>query len=607
MVHSHNSVNRASCITMCLCKFLCVPSKAAILIIIWTATVGMLYNFLLRIAVALTYSNTQPGVSISLFDSLTYATLAIIMMFYPLSGFIADVYCGRLRTVFISFCLIFCCMILFCLMELIITLCLPHFVILKHDGISLLVNSSPGILVILLILLSLLVFVIALMGYQANFIQLGLDQLFEASSHHLSLFIHYATWSFHLGVVVVTVMSTLNCVHIKSRDISLVTTALLSFLIILFILLLVSCCKYHWFSTNTGYHNPYKTVYKVLLFARKYNYPLRRSAFTYCDKYIPSRLDFAKERFGGPFPTEKVENVKTFLRILTTLFAIGPVFMLEVPASYFVFPLFSLHTLHHYEILWRNFHFCESSHIWETLTGSGAMMAVFSNVICFPIYLWIVFSLFRNKMPKTLTRLGIGIVVCLLGVTTLLLVDVVGHALNINRATNQTQCMFQVTLTNDRNVTLFYSSLDMHWAVLIVPSLLLQIGPLLIIATVLEFISAQSPQSMKGLLVGVFFAIRGLFQFLNTIVIIPLSLKHPWASGEMLENPPVTNCGFVYLLFTCVAGLIGLVLFFVAAKKYKYRERNEGLFCQQDVEEIYDRYITQAATDVNQFSDDSSD
>ena len=84
---------------MRLCKSLCVPSKGAILIIIWTATVGMLYNFLLSIAVVLTYNNTPVGVSISLFDSVTYAILAIIMMFYPLSGFIADVYCGRLRTV----------------------------------------------------------------------------------------------------------------------------------------------------------------------------------------------------------------------------------------------------------------------------------------------------------------------------------------------------------------------------------------------------------------------------------------------------------------------------------------------------------------------------
>ena len=107
---------------------------------------------------------------------------------------------------------------------------------------------------------------------------------------------------------------------------------------------------------------------------------------------------------------------------------------------------------------------------------------------------------------------------------------------------------------------------------------------------------------MKGLLVGVFFAIRGLFQFLNSIIIIPFSLKHPWASGKMIENPPVTNCGFAYLLFTCVVGLIGFVLFLVAAKKYKYRKRNEGLFCQQAVEEIYDRYITQAAAD-DEYSD----
>ena len=45
------------------------------------------------------------------------------------------------------------------------------------------------------------------------------------------------------------------------------------------------------------------------------------------------------------------------------------------------------------------------------------------------------------------------------------------------------------------------------------------------------------------LLVGVFFAIRGFFQFLNSIAIIPLSLKQPWASREMIEHTPVTKCG----------------------------------------------------------------
>ena len=576
---------------MRLCKLLCVPSKAAILIIIWTATVGMLYSFVLLIAVAMTCSYIRPGVSISIFDSITYATLAIIMMFYPLSGFIADVYCGRLRTVIVSLCLLFCNVIVLCITDLIYILYPPHHKLLEYKGLSLLVNSFPGVL---LFLTSLLLFVIGMTGYQANFIQLGLDQLFEAPSHHLTLYIHYATWSFHLGAVVVAVLISINwCNHIMHTNI-FIAINLSILLLILFLVLLVSCCKYHWFSTNTGRHNPYKTVCKVLRFARKHKYPLRRSAFTFCDKYIPSRLDFAKERFGGPFPTEKVENVKTFLRILIILFAIGPVFMLEVPASYFIFPIFSLHILNHHNISWKKFHFCESKHAWETFTSNGAMMVVFSNIIWFPIYLWIIFSWFHNRMPRTFTRLGIGIVVCLLGVTSMLIIDTTGHALNTNGATNQTQCMFQ--MTRNLNAMLSYSSLDMHWAVLVVPSLFLQTGPLLVIATVLEFISAQSPQSMKGLLVGVFFAIRGLFQFLNSITIIPLSLKRPWASGEMLENPPVTNCGFVYLLFTCVAGLIGLVLFLAAARRYKYRERNEGLFSQQDVEEICDRYITQAAT-----------
>ena len=92
------------------------------------------------------------------------------------------------------------------------------------------------------------------------------------------------------------------------------------------------------------------------------------------------------------------------------------------------------------------------------------------------------------------------------------------------------------------------------------------------------------------------FAIRDLFQFLNSIIIFPLSLKQPWASGEMIDHPPVTNCGFIYLLLISVTGLIGLILFSLAAKRYKYRTRDEGSFRQQDVEEVYDRYIEQAET-----------
>ena len=57
-----------------------------------------------------------------------------------------------------------------------------------------------------------------------------------------------------------------------------------------------------------------------------------------------------------------------------------------------------------------------------------------------------------------------------------------------------------------------------------------------------------------------------------------------------------------------MAGVVGLFLFSVAAKKYRYRERDEGLFRQQDVEDIYERYITQeSVSSDNSFLDDTTD
>ena len=59
-----------------------------------------------------------------------------------------------------------------------------------------------------------------------------------------------------------------------------------------------------------------KTIYQVLKFAAKHKSPLNRSALTYWEEDIPSRLDLGKSRYGGPFTTEQVEDVKTFFKIV---------------------------------------------------------------------------------------------------------------------------------------------------------------------------------------------------------------------------------------------------------------------------------------------------
>ena len=59
--------------------------------------------------------------------------------------------------------------------------------------------------------------------------------------------------------------------------------------------------------------NPIKLIIQVLNYTRKHSYPEKRSAFTYIDEEQPARMDYGKEKFGGPFTEEEVEDVKTVL------------------------------------------------------------------------------------------------------------------------------------------------------------------------------------------------------------------------------------------------------------------------------------------------------
>ena len=572
-------------------QHVCIPSKAAILILLWTAIVGIMYYLIFEFSAGHLLIDPHSHLLSNLQDALSYAILAFIMMFYPLSGFIADVCCGRLKTVVVSLVFLLFSYISALLCWFVLAN-IEHHLSLNHISLQRILVSTFGTIAVIS-------FIVGIVGYQANFIQLGLDHLFEAPSRYLGLFIHYAVWTFQLGsLLLILILPIMLCLGKMEKNI-VFAPPITTFTLFYIVLLCVSIWKRRWFYSEPGRDNPYKTVYDVIRFVKNHKHPLQRSAFTYSDNYIPSRLDFAKERYGGPFSTEQVENVKTFFRILLVLFAVGPVFSMEVLESSFLFPVIGAHILKHVIIIE---HSCPRHHVLKLILEIGGVKNITSTMILFPVYIWMVFYLLRKKVPKLFLRLGVGIVICLLGVVSLLIVDILGHSVNRGADTNQTQCMFHMSLTHNSTVLTYPALNNIHWAVLIPPNLFLGIGVLIVIATTLEFISAQSPQSMKGLLVGVFFAIRGLFQFLNTIIIIPLSLKKPWASREMIEHPPVINCGFVYLLVTSVTGLIGLILFSVAAKRYKYRRRDEGWFSQHDVEEIYDRYLPQAAVD-----DSSSD
>ena len=79
-----------------------MPSKSAILILLWTAIAGMMYHTIIALFALSVFTAPLPEIILSTFAPLPYALMAVVMMFYLLSGFAADVCCGRLRMVVIS-------------------------------------------------------------------------------------------------------------------------------------------------------------------------------------------------------------------------------------------------------------------------------------------------------------------------------------------------------------------------------------------------------------------------------------------------------------------------------------------------------------------------
>lgn len=582
-----NSVNairqEKKCHQICLYFDICVKSKATFLLLTWSVLIGAIYVSLLNSFSVMGYVvNKNTHYRAIIWTVLgAYASLALVRMIYPLSGFLADTYCGRYRAIAISFIIL-----------LVATLGLSISAIMSYVTDFQFSSAKTAAPFSILVGISILLITAGLAGYQANIIQFGLDQLLEAPSKHLGLFIHWLMWTHTLGAFVIHILFAMYPCHRSDEDhfkkpwtYTLASLPIIYFVAMMF-LLPFTCYHHNWFYTEPGRSNPYKTVFKVLNFARKNKYPLRRSAFTYCDDERPHRIDFGKERYGGPFTTEQVENVKSFLRIVVVLLTLGPVFVLEVPASYYIFPIFALHISSSLEL--QNLS-CESIPRWVILESGGLGYIV--SILFLPIYIWVIYSLLQRRIPKILYRLWFAFLTALLGVVSLLVIDLIGHIVYHQKSHGRSDgsCVF----SNDIEMadTSNFTTLDIPSALNVIPSLLLNPPFLLIEITAFEFISAQSPLSMKGLLVGIYFSIKGVFQCLSAIAVVPFALNRIWV--DTIKTPPVTNCGFGYLLLTIITATTGLVIFSVVVKRYRYRQRDERPYDQRFAEQYYQRCISE--------------
>ena len=246
--------------------------------------------------------------------------------FYAVAGFIADVYTGRCRMILISLILLTVGYVLL----------VASFILGGQSSVHHLTIVNI-IRVVSFILIS-----AGGGGFEATIIPFGVDQLQGASSAEISSYFYFFYFTRNLGMtcgIVVYGLVLYLTLHINSYEFNdylsvarkshvnelysvfqpLVTTVILTLGIVLYF------CFNHWLFRNTLWENPVKLVAKVLCYAAtaKRHLPVRRRAFRYGEGK-KSRIDLAKVQYDGKYPAEKVEDVKTFCRVLLLMFTLIP-------------------------------------------------------------------------------------------------------------------------------------------------------------------------------------------------------------------------------------------------------------------------------------------
>ena len=304
-------------------------------------------------------------------------------------------------------------------------------------------------------------------------------------------------------------------------------------------------------------------MFKVIKFAKDHARPIHRSAFTYCEDELPSRLDLGKEKYGGPFTTEQVENVKAFLGLVRVLLTIGPIFFADVAFSENLPGL--IHTLT-YESYYSNYshqYYNYTEYHVPSVYASGCLTPMLMLVFI-PLYLCLLRPFIRDYIPGMLKRIGLGMALCLISGFCTLVMGVAKH----NNCANE-PCTLNSYLNN---------IISPHF--LLIQYGLNAISYLLLYIASYEFVCAQSPQSMKGLLIGTFFAIKGIFQLLGVVLYLGVGL-----GCNLRHHFPI--CRFIYYLINVVMALIGIITFALVARRYQYRERDEPDNIYRYAEEYY--------------------
>ena len=418
--------------------------------------------------------------------------------------------------------------------------------------------------------------------FEANAIQFGLDQLLEAPTPKLIAFIHWCFWGQNVGELIIFYVTTcpktiLTIFHNKHDHILvIVPTAIFILLAVIYSVTLALYCAFKkYFSIQkAGFNNPFKNTYNVLKYSWKHKVPEHRSAFTYWEDDIPRRIDFGKNKYGGPFTNVEVENVKTFLRILPLLLCL---FGYQLAGDGISSPIQLQRTS------------CPSLPVLLMIMYNPQHLPALVMVVSIPLYRLVIIKLIpKVETIQMLTKMWVGLYLSLVQVVLYIIVVVNNndytqephhtHILGPNVSSHDTCFNIRTShLLDPPEDYLLKEPIDNTYLWFIVPQLLNGLSSLLVSMTVFEFICAQAPNFTQGLLIGLWYATFSIRLLIIDAMNFFIAERRSWLIYEGVKG---------FLILT------SLVLFSCLSKCYRYRQRDEIVNVQSIIEDIYDRRIS---------------
>ena len=529
-----------------------LKNKGALLILVWNCLVISTFHYLI----------VNPEMFHPTSHVLYYACSIIIWgLTLPIAGWLADVCFTRYKIMRWSILIMWIASVLVATTS----------VLSQISAIERYYHDSANKYITMLLLI---VMTLAFGGYQANAVLFGIDQLQDASTDEITSFISWYVFTyFSSGLVIKFIYICLGEAYN-----SLLPEFLVCICLTIMAVLTLSCDQI--FLKEPITQNPFQLIYKVIKYAIKTKHPRCRSAFTYCEDDLPSRIDFGKRKYGGPFTTEEVEDVKTFLRMLVVIFIASAMACGALSLYSLKFQLIITHEDDSYDALFHFDRFHDSS--WITVIIIE-LTFYFSGTVLILLYEFIFYPLLRNYVPYMQNyqwKVAVGIVSQIARIIALMTIDLTAHHNYIkhNNINVTIQCIFM------EQSGILNSNFNMQWMILV--RVFNSISSITSITGAFEFICSQSPYSMRGLLFGATYCCVMLYFLVGYGIMKPftkLSTSISWGAG-------IISCEFWYLLLILVILILNSIMVCILSKWYKNRKREDVLPNEQVFAERYYTY-----------------